>query len=107
MFRQSMSSVAYAGKNFGGVLGYGRPLGSGGGGGAPGRRRIFEILQKIFLKKIAKSINLEYFSKKFNKPCVNFSRVWTKNKLLGNFEKFSKISMIFYGKKKILKVVGI
>ena len=31
------------------------------------------------------------FSKTFNKPCVNFLRVWTKKpKLLGNFEKILK-----------------
>ena len=37
---------------------------------------------------------MNYFSiffKKVNKRCVNFSRVCTKNKLLGNFEKFLKI----------------
>ena len=37
---------------------------------------------------------MHYFSiffKKFNKPCVNFSRVWAKNTNFGNFEKFSKI----------------
>ena len=31
------------------------------------------------------------FFKKFNKPCVNLLRIWTKNTLLGNFEKVLKI----------------
>ena len=33
---------------------------------------------------------LNIFFKKFNKPCINFSRVWTKYKLLEIFEKFLK-----------------
>ena len=38
------------------------------------------------------------FFRKFNKPCVKFSRVWTKNKLMENFEKFSKIFNFFLQK---------
>ena len=34
---------------------------------------------KYFLRKLLKCIILPYFSKGFNKPCVNFSRLWTKN----------------------------
>ena len=74
--------VEYAGKNFG-VRGYGR-LRSWSGGDA-GK------FAKRYLKKIAKMHYFSIFFKKSNKPCVNFSRFWTKNKLLGNFEKILKI----------------
>ena len=73
-FTLTVITVAYAGKNFGGfeVM--------AGLVGGPGRRRTFENLQ------IAKNaIILAYFSKKFNKPCVNFSRVWTKTQIVGKF----------------------
>ena len=60
------------------------------GGGAP---RTPENFGK-FAKKMQKCIILAYFSKEFNKPRVNFSRVWTKNtnswEILRNFRKFSK-----------------
>ena len=59
-----------------------------------GRRRIFEIFQKDFLRKLQKMHYFSIFFKKFNKPCVNFSRVWTKKtnswEILNNFRKFSK-----------------
>ena len=89
-----MSSVAYAGKNFGGgVQGYGRPR-RGSGGWAPGCRKIFENLQKNFLRKLQKMHYFSKFFKRFNKPCVNFSRVWTKNtncwEILRNFRIFLK-----------------
>ena len=38
------------------------------------------------------------FFEKFSKPCGTFSRVWTKNTFLGNFEKFSKIFKYFLRK---------
>ena len=45
-----------------------------------GRKTQFNGNFESFLKQIAKkSISLAYFSKKFNKPCINFLRVWTKN----------------------------
>ena len=46
-----------------------------------------EKIFKKFLKKIAKMPYLAYFSKKFKKPCVNFSRAWTKAQFLGIFAK--------------------
>ena len=48
-------TVAYAGKNFGGVQGRGPGLVGGPGAEPPGGRKIFENLQKKFLKKIAKN----------------------------------------------------
>ena len=61
----------------------------------PGAGEFSKILKR-FLKKIAKIHYFSMFSRQFNKPCADFSRVWTKNnKLLGNFEKifefFSKM----------------
>ena len=50
-------------------------------------RRIF----KKFLRKLLKMHYFSIFFKKFSKPCVNFSHVWTKNTWLGNFEKIVKI----------------
>ena len=59
----------------------------------PGRRKMFGNLQKHFLKT-AKMHYLRIIFKRFNKPCVHFSRVWTKNTncwdILRNFRKFSK-----------------
>ena len=61
-------------------------------GGAPGRRRIFENLQKKSLRKLQKCSILPYFAKNA-KLCIKFSRVWTKNTIgWGNFEKILKIS---------------
>ena len=67
----------------------------GSGGAEPhGRRRIFENLQKNFLRKLQNMHCFNIFFKKSNKPYVNISRVWTKNKnsceILRNFRKFSK-----------------
>ena len=42
------------------------------------------------LKKIAKNPLFCIALKELNKPCDNFSRVWTKNKLI-NSDKFLKI----------------
>ena len=64
----------------------------GPGSGAPERRRIFENLQRNFLIKLQKMHYFSIFFKKFNKPCVNFWGVWTKNtncwEILWNFRKF-------------------
>ena len=65
-------AVEYPGFWLGGTL-------WGSGAEAHEGPRIFENFQKNFLRKLLKCIILAYFSKKFNKPCVNFSRVWTKN----------------------------
>ena len=74
----------------GGGQGYGGPR-RGSGGGAPRTPENFWKFAKYFLRKLQKCIILAYFSKKFNKPCVNFSRVRTKNtncwEILRNFEK--------------------
>ena len=57
-----------------------------------GKFEKFSQISKIFLQKIAKMHYFSIFFKKFNKPCVNFSRVWTKNtncwENLTNFRKF-------------------
>ena len=54
--------------------------------------REFSKLQKTFFKSLIKYIILAYFSMKFNKQCVNFWRVWTKNTSYWEFlRKFSKI----------------
>ena len=64
----------------------------GPGAEPPGRRRIFENLQRKFLKKIAKMQYFGLFCKNISKPCVKFSRVKTKNTIgWGNFEKILKI----------------
>ena len=42
---------------------------------------------KIFLKKIAKNALFYHIFKKFNKPCVTFLRVWTKNANCWEIEK--------------------
>ena len=50
-----------------------------------GLARIFFVVEhfskilKEFLKKIAKNALFYHIFKKANKPCANFSRVWTKN----------------------------
>ena len=72
-------------KKFRGVQGYGRPCMGSGGGAPPGRRRIFENLQKYFLRKLQKCIILAYLSKKFNKPCVNFFAFGRKTQIVGTF----------------------
>ena len=87
------NSVAYAGKNFGGFKVM-AGLVWGPRAEPPGRRRIFENLQKEFLRKLPKMHYFSIFFKRFNKPYVNFSRLWTKNticwEILRNFRKFSK-----------------
>ena len=86
--------MAYAGKNFGGGFKVLAGLVGGPGAEPPGRQRIFENLQKNFLKKIAKMHYFSIFFEKFKKPCVNFTCVWTKNtnswEFLIDFRKFSK-----------------
>ena len=44
-----------------------------------GRGTLFENFQKYFLRKLRKMQYFSIFFKKFNKPRVNFLRVWTKN----------------------------
>ena len=67
-------------------------LAGGPGGGAPRTPENFRKFAKKFLKKIAKNAIFSAILQKNSKPCVKFSRVWTKNKIgWGNFEKFSKI----------------
>ena len=53
----------------------------------PGRRRIF----KNSLKKIAKNGLFLHIFLKINKPCVSFSRVWTKKQIIGKFSDNLKI----------------
>ena len=55
----------------------------------------FEKFSKNFLRKLREIHYFSIFFKKFNKPCVNFSRVWTKNTLLGNFDNNSIIKLNF------------
>ena len=54
-----------------------------------GKTQFVGNLQKDFLKKIAKMYYFSTFFKKFNKPWVNFLRVWTKNAMLEILRKFS------------------
>ena len=58
--------------------------GTGGGAPPPGRQRIFENLQKNFLRKLQKCIILVYFSKKV-KTELNFWRLDEKYNWLGIF----------------------
>ena len=61
--------------------------------GDPGRGRPppppgagkFSKIWKCFLKQIAKNALFFLFYSRFYKPCVNFSRVWTKALIVGNF----------------------
>ena len=69
----------------------------GSGGGAPWITEPSGEISKIFktfLKKIAKMHYFSIYFKKVNKPCVIFSRIWTKNtncwEILRNFRKISK-----------------
>ena len=60
-----------------------------------GGGRVSENLRKLsknFLRKLLKMHYLRKYFKKINKPYVNFSGVWAKNKLFGNVEKILKIS---------------
>ena len=66
-------------KKIRGVQDYGRPRRGSGG---------FSKICKKFLKKIAKNPVFLSILQKDSKPCVKFSRVWTKNTIgWGNFEK--------------------
>ena len=77
-------------------------------GGAPPRtpENFRKFFKKYFLRILQKMHYFSIFSKKFNKPCVNFLRVWTKNAkcraILRNFRKFSKISLENFEKSIIL-----
>ena len=60
---------------------------------------IFRKLLKIFLWKLLKMHYFSIFFKKFNKPCVKFLRVWTKNEIC---RKFSKVFLRTLRKSIIL-----
>ena len=67
-----------------------------GGGGT------FRKFFKNFLRKLRKMHYFSKFFKKFNKPCVKFLRVWTKNANCWDLlRKFSNIFKVFL--KKIAK----
>ena len=84
--------MAYAGKNFGGgVQGRGSGLVGGPGAEPPGRRRIFENLQKIHEENGKKCCIFDYFAKNFKTMWSIFARLDDKHNCLGNFEKFLKI----------------
>ena len=65
-------------------------MGSGLVGG-PGRRRIFENLQKIPEENCNKCCILAYFAKKFQKHALNFRAFGRKTIVWGNSEKMLKI----------------
>ena len=78
--------MAYAGKKFREVQGYGRPR-----RGSPRKPENFRKFAKNSLSKLQKCSIFANFSKNF-KPSVKLSRVWTKNRIgWGNFEKIEKI----------------
>ena len=89
--------VAYAGKNFGGIQGRGSDLLGGPGAEPPGRRRIFEILQKIPEENCKKCCIFAYFAKKVKNYALNFRAFWRKHvcleKIWENFENFDENSM--------------
>ena len=94
-----LESVAYAGKNFGGVQGRGSGLVRGPGGGAPRTPENFRKFAKNSRRKLQKLLYFRLFCKRFSKPCVKFSRVWTKNNCLGKFwENFENFWWKFNGK---------
>ena len=78
--------------------------------------KFWENLRKFsknFLRKFRKMNSFSIFFKRFNKPCVNFSRVWTKNttcwKFWENFENFwwefyRKLIFIFILENLLLKI---
>ena len=77
-------------ENISGVQGYYRPRkGSGSGAEPPGHRRIFENLEKTFLRKWKHCIIFVYFSNKFPKPALNFCVFWRKTQFFWEF--FSNI----------------
>ena len=63
-------------------------------GRSPRTPENFRKFSKNSLWKLLKMHYFRIFFKKVNKPCVNFSRVWTKNtnfgEILRNFRNFSK-----------------
>ena len=64
------------------------------------KHNLLESFEKIFIRILLKCIIFAYFSKKFSKPCVNFSRVWTKNancwEILKIFDETSIEKLNFY-----------
>ena len=103
-----METEAYAGKNFRGFKVMTGLVGGPWGRAprTPGNFRKFA--KKISVENCKKCIIVEYFSKFFYKPCINFSRVWTKNtncwEILRNFWKFSKY---FFRKFRIIHYFSI
>ena len=52
----------------------------------------FRKFSKVFLRKMLKMPYFSIFFKKFNKPSIQFLRIWTKNAMCRKFvRKFSKI----------------
>ena len=104
-----VGAVAYAGKISGGSRLWRPRRGSGEAEPPPGRRRIFENLEKDFLKKIKKLHYFGLFFKKFQNPALNFREFGRKTqlvleKLWENFENFwwkfnEKLNFyLFFGK---------
>ena len=71
------------GSKVGGPASYWAP-----GGGAPGRQRIVENLEKNSGRKLQKCCIFAYFAKKFQNHALNFRAFGRKTIVLGNFEKF-------------------
>ena len=72
----------------------------------------FRKFSKRFLKKIATMHYFSIFFKKFNKACVNFLRVWTKNTICWKFWETQFWEIIkdfwwkFYRKMEFLIIFG-
>ena len=61
--------------------------------------KIFENFSNDFLRKLLKIRYFSIFFKRFNKPCVNFLRVWPKTQSVGKFwENFENFWWKFYRK---------
>ena len=77
-------TVAYAGKNFGGVQGYGRPLRESGGLSPPDAEKFSKICKKC-LKKIAKNALFLHFSKNLANHALIFRAFRRKLEIVGKF----------------------
>ena len=106
--KQCIHSAAPPGFRFGGgdILG-GRPS-RGSGGAEPPDAGEFSKICKRFLKKMQKIHYFGIFFEKFNKPCINFSRVWTKT-LWKCWKFLMKIQLknwifIYFWEKLLLKI---
>ena len=94
-------------KNLRGVQGRRSGLVRGPGAEPPRLRRIFENLQKNSRRKLQKRLYFRLFCKNISKPCVEFSRVWTKNNCLGEFwENFENFWWKFNGKIEFYLFLG-